>query len=120
MVVHQPQHAHRAGRDVQQLEHMLRGGKRQPRAADLVREILRAKRLVPRHQQQIKCRLLPVREEKILADPGAEHLLYGGAGFDRVGSVVIGPVVGEPQAVEQVIAAQLLVQPLPTHWAAVI
>ena len=49
-----------------------------------------------------------------------EHLLYGGAGFDRVGSVVIGPVVGEPQAVEQVVAAQLLVQPLPTHWAAVI
>ena len=85
-----------------------------------MREILRAKRLVPRHQQQIKCRLLPVREEKILADPGAEHLLHGGAGFDRVGSVVIGPVVGEPQTVEQVVAAQLLVQPLPTHWAAVI
>ena len=110
-VVHQAEHAHGAGRDVQQPEHMLRGGKRQPRAADLVREILRAKRLVPRHQQQVKRRLLPVREKEILADPRIQHLLHGGAGLDRVGGVVIDAIIAQSQTVEQVVAAQLLIEP---------
>ena len=119
-VVHQTQHAHRAGCDIQQLEHMLRGGKRQPRAADLVREILCAKRLMSRHQQQVKRRLLPVREKEVLADPGTQHLLHGGAGLDRVGSVVVDAIIAQPQTVEQVVAAQLLIEPARVLGPAVI
>ena len=64
-----------------------------------------------RHQQQVKRRLLAVCEKEVLADPRTQHLLHGGAGLDCVGSVVVDAIIAQPQTVEQVVAAQLLIEP---------
>ena len=57
---------------------------------------------------------------EVLADPRTQHLLHGGAGLDRVGSIVIDAIIAQPQTVEQVVAAQLLVEPVRVLGPAVI
>ena len=119
-VEQQPHHRGGAGVRVEQLLHFLRRSEGQAGRADLRGEILCVERLVAGHGEQIKRRLLAVAEKEVLADPRTQHLLHGGAGLDRVGSIVIDAIIAQPQTVEQVVAAQLLVEPVRVLGPAVI
>ena len=87
---------------------------------DLFAEIPCDEFLASRHHQKVELRLLGVAEKEVLADPRTQHLLHGGAGLDRVGSIVIDAIIAQPQTVEQVVAAQLLVEPVRVLGPAVI
>ena len=76
--------------------------------------------LVRRHAQQIERSFRPVAQKQVLAHGGAEPLVNLGAIGNRHCGIVIQPDIEDAEPVEQVIAAQLLVQPLPACWAAVI
>ena len=107
-IVHQPQHADRAGRDVEIALHICRIRERQPRHAKLLGKVFRLEVLLPFQHQQVKLRLLPVAEEEILADLLAEHGLDGLACLDRVRKVVVDARIRNAQPIKQVIAALLL------------
>ena len=109
-IVHQPQHADRAGRDVEIALHICRIRERQPRHAKLLGKVFRLEDLLPFQHEQVELRLLPVAEEEVFADLLAEHLLDGLAGLDGVGVVMVDAEIGDAEAVKQVIAALLLRQ----------
>ena len=60
------------------------------------------------HKQQVKGGLLPVAQHQVLADGGAQVFLNGHTVLDGIGGVVVHPVIGDAQLVQQVIAGQLL------------
>ena len=62
-VVHQTEHADRAGRDIKVFFHIRRIRERQPRHAQLLGKVLRLEHFFPLQHQQIKLRLLPVTEK---------------------------------------------------------
>src|SRR5699024_4287838 len=68
MVVHQAEYAHRSGRDIKILLHVLWFRKGQPGGTDLCRQIFCLKRLVPGNQKKIKLCLLTVAQEQVLTD----------------------------------------------------
>ena len=111
-VVHQPQHAHGTGCDVQKPPHILRRGKRQPRHAELFGKVLRLEDLFARHHQKIEARLLPVAEKQILADFLSQHLLHRFAGFNCVREVVVDSVIRNAERIKQRIARDFLFQPV--------
>ena len=61
------------------------------------------KRLITRHEKQIKLRFLAVAEEQIFADGSAEQLFHRGAGLDRGRFVVVGAPGGHAELVEEII-----------------
>ena len=106
-VIHQPENADAAGSNRKSLQHLLRCGETEACTVQLTGKKFRFEGFFARHQQQIKIRHLAVREEEILADPAAEHLFYGKAGFNSVGMLMIHPVKGNLQIFQQIITALL-------------
>ena len=97
--------------DVQQRLHAVAIGEGEARAPNLVGEILRPEDLLARHHQQIVLRLLPVAQEQVFADDRFQHAVDGVAILHRVRCGVIRPLIGDAQAVEQVIDGDFAFKP---------
>ena len=116
LVINQAQDGDAAGVQVQQRRHLLLVPEGQAAHPQLTGELLGLEGLVPRHDQQIKARLLPVAEKEILADMDPQdgvHLradLHGGGGGFRV----VRPVELHPQPVQEFIGLDLS-GAAPTH-----
>jgi hypothetical protein len=77
-------------------------------ASDLGGQLLGFERLVPGHQEQIKGAPVAVAQKQVLTHPGAEGAVDGGAGLHSEGGLVIDPIVGDGQGIQQGIAGLLL------------
>ena len=111
MIVHQAHDADRARFDIQVLQHFLRAGKGQAGGVDLAGKLLRLELLVAGHHQKIEVRPLPVAEEQVLADDDAQDCVDLVAGFHVVRTVVVRPLICDPQPVQEVVGADLPREP---------
>ena len=95
-------------RQIQIVPHMIFIRKGKAGASDLGGQFLGFERLVPGHQEQIKGAPVAVAQKQVLTHPCAEGAVDGGAGLHSEGGLVIDPIVGEGQGIQQGIAGLLL------------
>ena len=103
MIVHEPHDADRPRLNIQELQHLLRSREGKTGGIDLLRDLLRLERLVPRHHQQIEIRFLPVAEEQVFADHDAQDLVDLKTEFHGISRLMVRPLVRDPQTVQPVV-----------------
>jgi len=108
MVVHQAQNADRAGGNVQKLFHIFRTGEGEAGASNLPGENCGFKFLPAWHHQQVEGGFLRIAEKKILADVNIQQEVHLMAGFDGGKGVMVYPLIGNVEGVQQVIDPDFL------------
>ena len=107
-IIGQSHHRNGARCQIQIVPHMIFIRERKAGAHDLGRQLFGLKGLVSRHQKKIKSAAVAVAQKEIFAHLGAEYRVDLGAGLHRKSALVVDPIVGDAEGIQEGIAGLLL------------